>query len=224
MTRPRFRRNNRSGRRSYNPRYRSPRSNLTLFGKKQLIRLRYHEELELSVLGADGLVARRAYSSNGIFDPSFDTVGHQPRGFDEVIALFHNYTVIASTMTATFAPTPATSSVVCGVALRGGPGGLLSPNSYLEGRLVTFATLATEASALPLRISRRFSPKEFLGISKPLASQAIRGSQTTNPDLQAFFHVFLAPFGTLGSNSTVLVTVDMMFTVVFTEPKTPIES
>lgn len=54
--------------------------------------------------------ASYVFSANGCFDPNISGVGHQPRGFDQWMAMYQRYTVIASKI-----------SIVCANTLTGAP-------------------------------------------------------------------------------------------------------
>lgn len=55
---------------------------------------RYVEEVNLSQENITGLTGSEyAFRLNSLFDPNFTGVGHQPRGFDQMAALYANYCV-----------------------------------------------------------------------------------------------------------------------------------
>lgn len=59
-----------------------------------------HKYVDLiSMTGTGGAVATRQYVCNGLYDPDYTGVGHQPMYFDQMSALYNHYTVIGSKIT-----------------------------------------------------------------------------------------------------------------------------
>lgn len=56
---------------------------------------------EVSINCGIGGRALHTFSSNGLFDPNITGVGHQPRGFDQLMAAYLKYTVLGSKITIT---------------------------------------------------------------------------------------------------------------------------
>jgi len=203
--------------------------NPSLLGNKRLVKLKYHDGVVLvgSVLGAP---STQVFSANGMFDPNITGVGHQPRGFDQIMPLFQHYTVISSKCTATFMPVrdiPAFAdslAVVASVVLRRSAVVLSDQRGVLEDRNVTFVGTGNSISAEAVRISRGFNPKTFIGISHPMSEANLRGNAATNPTEESFFHVSMVPIGFATSAGTWQVSVDIMYIAVFTEPRQPVES
>lgn len=53
--------------------------------------------------GGVGAVPTNFYSANGLFDPDFTGTGHQPMGFDQMMALYEQATVLRAHIKVTFA-------------------------------------------------------------------------------------------------------------------------
>lgn len=62
---------------------------------------------------AGGAAAYQVFNANSLFDPDKTGVGHQPRGFDELSALYHRYRVLASKMSIVVSNSTATPVTVC---------------------------------------------------------------------------------------------------------------
>ena len=61
---------------------------------KMAATLLYSDQITLNP--AAGTVSKHVFSANGLFDPNITGVGHQPRGFDQYMALYNHYTVIGA--------------------------------------------------------------------------------------------------------------------------------
>ena len=191
--------------------------------------MRYHSQVVLAT-GEIGQPASHVFSANGMFDPDITGVGHQPRGFDEVMALFDHYTVISSTMSATFLSVlnvgvlVDTKDQMVGISLRDQAAEQTTAEDIMEDRAISFAGISAFRGAVPVRRSKSFSPKAFLGISHPMSEVAVRGNAAANPVEQAYFHVWAAPQNGIDNAGAVQVSIDIIYTAVFTEPKNPGES
>lgn len=60
-----------------------------------LVRMKYTTEVSLNPPNSG--IANHIFSFNGLYDPDITGVGHQPYGFDEWMALYNHYCVVAST-------------------------------------------------------------------------------------------------------------------------------
>lgn len=61
---------------------------------KKIVKMRYCEQIVLQ--STSGTVATQVYWANGIYDPNYTGVGHQPLGHDEWAVLYNNYKVLRS--------------------------------------------------------------------------------------------------------------------------------
>lgn len=182
-------------------------------------KLRYVEQLALNP-GLAGTAAVNVFNAGGLYDPNTTGVGHQPRGFDQLMPLYDHYVVIGAKITATFA-TRASSlyPTMCGIALRDGSVVDTNPNDYLEGGSVVSGVISPDGTGKCIVTkSISYSPRRFLGRSKPMSDSQLKGSDSANPSEAGFFHVFCAPIQAVDEGPVdVLVRID--YIAVFIEPK-----
>lgn len=184
-------------------------------------KMRYSEAVTLNP-GAGGACSVYTAAANGLWDVSISGVGHQPRGWDEIIPLYNHAIVIGSKIKVEFLNRDGAAAQLVGIALRSGSATEVDPNNYLEGGHVTYKTLNSTGGADKATMDMTFS-NSFLGISDPLSTAIVRNSDSANPTELGVYHVFAAnPWGTDSGAVQVLVTVE--YVVVFTEPKVPIQS
>lgn len=179
--------------------------------------------------GLAGIAGVQIVNAMGCYDPDITGVGHQPRGFDQLMTMYDHYTVIGSRITVEFVQKLAGSynAMSIGIACKDDSVALTDVNDYLEGRNVVSTVLPPSASAEPSRIrvlSKSFSTKKFMGISHPMSSSNCRGSATTNPADSGYFHIFAAPLNTTSDQAAITVQYRIDFLVIFTEPKQPAQS
>ena len=64
-------------------------------------KLRYSTKFTLNPAASTNVV-QHVFSANGLYDPDITGVGHQPRGFDQLMSLYAQYTVTKCQMRAFF--------------------------------------------------------------------------------------------------------------------------
>jgi hypothetical protein len=159
------------------------------------------------------------YSANGCYDPDITGAGHQPRGFDQLIALYDHYVVTKSHIKAEF--TNTSGSCVCGIQLQSSSTAQSDYVDYAEQARCEFSIapyVITSGAVERTRVhTLPFAAQEFMGIPDPVTSTKLQGGVSANPTDQAFFHVFMQALdGSTGAANNVLVSIE--YEVVFIEP------
>lgn len=155
--------------------------------KKFVTTLRYAEH-GLSVNPGAGLVADYMFRANDVFDPNYSGVGHQPRGFDQIMPLYNHFTVIGSRCKIQVTNTADAAFYTCFLALQGEPTVTLNPIDYMERQDVVTKTVGSK-SADPMRtLTYNFSTKKFFSKSNVLDDTTLRGSAAASPSEVAYYH------------------------------------
>lgn len=192
-------------------------------------KLRYAESFSLNP-PAGGLVGTYIFSANGLYDPNVTGVGHQPRGFDQIMTMYDHATVIGSKITVHFTTAGlvgVSGPLTVGIALKDGTTAASSKNDYMEGRNVRSGILrrnATTDDCFSITLSKAFSARKFLGISKPMSSSILRNTTSANPAEQAYYHLFAQVLTGATDSASIDCQVVIDYLVVFTEPKQPPQS
>lgn len=80
---------------------------------KKVVTMRYF--FQKTMLAPAIIPATQSFRANGLFDPDFSVGGHQPRGYDQWMALYWNWVVLSAKITVKFSrpfeliPPPANS-------------------------------------------------------------------------------------------------------------------
>jgi hypothetical protein len=181
----------------------------------------YHEEFTINP-SAGGVPAVYIFSVNGLYDPNISGVGHQPRGFDQLMVLYDHYVVIGAKITVNFASTDsAGDSNMCGVTVRDNASTLTTPNDIMEQRYISYGALGGETNGPPISVSFACNPNHFLGRSKPLSDPELKGSSSANPTEQCFFHVFGYPVESGRDSSGIQCQARIEYEAILIEPKMP---
>lgn len=169
-----------------------------------------------------GVAAVHVFSANGTYDPDITGAGHQPRGFDQLMALYDHNVVIASEIRVDYPGTGVGGNDNPGiafVAVRDFTTVGTTENDYLELGDCTYE-ITSPTHGYPTRLMMSCNPNKYLGRAGPLSDPNLKNSVSNNPAEQAFWHVGLNRATSLEINAlTVLVTIK--YTCVLIEPKDP---
>ncbi len=183
---------------------------------KLAIKFRYSDNISLDPVA--GGFALHVFRATSLFDPDLTGVGHQPNQFDQIMPLYDHYTVVAAKITVTGSGGDALPATML-ISLQDDSTTLLAMNQYMESRNRTYIT-TNETGTGPMKLSKTYNAKRFLGISHPLSEKDLAGTATTNPAENAFFHLVYA--GNSGDEfSAAAWKVNLEFFAILTEPITP---
>ncbi len=196
----------------------SPYAGNTLLKNKVFIKLRYAERFSLNP-GAASLAAYVFYA-NGMYNPGVPAGDHQPRGFDQMMALYDHYTVLSNTITVSTGGTPGQNPSVFGISLKDSVA-VQNASNYLED-YISNNIFGVNTEANPHTLTMNFSSKKFLGPG--VFDDNRRGDAGQNPPETASFHVYSFPIDTGADASSKWFLAIMDYYVMFSEPITPGES
>lgn len=137
----------------------------------------------ITMTGTAGAVATRQFVCNGMYDPDYTGVGHQPMYFDQLSAIYNHYTVIGSKIKVkTVNIYGAASSPAYYFTLCQNDDGTITYNTLInlfeksDGtcKLVTASSTSTPASV------NKWSAKKMFGGSI-LANDRLQGDIGANP-------------------------------------------
>ena len=192
--------------------------------QSQKVTFVYYQYVNLNP-GIAGVPSQYVFSANGCYDPNISGGGHQPRGFDQLMALYDHYTVIGTRINVSACNTDTTGSQIIGIYVADNSTSSSSPIDIMERRLLTYTPLASQqAGGACANILYQLNPNEFLGRSKPLSDPELKGSNGGNPAEQAYLHLFVMPGKEGSDEGEVNCHVRIEYTVILTEPKQPSQS
>jgi hypothetical protein len=146
---------------------------------------------------------------NGLFDPNFTGTGHQPYGFDQLMANYAHYQVLSSTIevvlfpkallvgaqTTTTTLDPQILGSFMSIAVRDTSEvmtGLLTANHAILER-PNVKTVFVNSNSTPTKIRASYSVPMFYGKSKHGTEDSLSGTATSNPSERSFYHVIFGP-------------------------------
>lgn len=190
-------------------------------GRKFVTKLRYYTGGFDINPGVVGTPDSTVFSTNGMYDTDISGVGHQPTGFDQIMAMYDHYTVIGCKATLEAWNSDADYPQTVAIFLKDDSVKLLDIRPLVENGNCEYRLLSPSGSGSKnyAKLSMNINPNRFLGRSNPLSEDDLRGSAGSNPVEQAYLHVFVEPLGSVDT-SAVNCVLTLEFTAVFTEPKT----
>jgi len=188
--------------------------------KSKLFKFKYNQEISLNP-SAGGVAENHVFSANGLYDPDITTTGHQPYGFDQMMAMYNHFTVVGSKIKVTVPSNQASYPCRYAIFLRSESTSLsgLDPERLLEqpGHSRVLTLMPTNFSPNVGSVTYTFSAKKFFGVSNVVGESQYRGSVTTNPTEGAYYLVMMLPQSTDDVSAQILH-VEIEYTAVLTEP------
>lgn len=168
--------------------------------------------------GVAGAVDEYIFSCNGLFDPDHSGVGHQPTGFDQIMAFYNHYTVIASKIRIEFINTDATNGATVGVWVSANVTEIIDLRRIIEQGSKYKQLTRVGGSRDTGMMTCSVNPNKWLSIVNPMSNPQVRGTIGANPAEQCYFHVFASPFDQSTDSGAVQFAVTIEYTAIFSEP------
>jgi len=186
--------------------------------------------------GVNGGSVSAIFRANGLFDPEVALGGHQPHGYDQLVAIFNSYQVISSSIEATLFPKTSepvmlptgTSPWVLNnniqgaclsIAVRDNQTSLVGPLTGISNLLErpNFKTKFVSSYDKPTSVKHGFSIKSFYGNARKPDDDTLSGSAGTDPTDQVYYHVILAAPESINLNTQPIV-IRIKYKVRFFNP------
>ena len=170
-----------------------------------------------------GSPATYVFSANGMYDPDITGVGHQPLGFDEMTTLYNHFTVVGCKITYTIVSQDNGYAHIVAVKLGTDTTPTADMENLLENGKCRWALLPRADGGVVKKLTLRVNPNKFLGISKPMSEDDLKGTAAENPAKQAYLQLSCGPLqaqDTYGVRGQVVIE----YTAVWTSPKLLTES
>lgn len=190
-----------------------------ILGKTRKATLRYAATEQIDGSVTPGSVIFRA---NGMHDPEVALGGHQPRGFDQLMAFYDHFVVIGATITVYASVVSGGGSAIVSIQNRDSATPALTRDDVIEyGDKSTTILGGTDTERVAV-LSHSVNVGKFLGRSSVMSDPDLKGSAVGDPAEQAYFHVYAIH----GSNDTedappVFLTCEIEYTAIMIEPKLP---
>lgn len=180
-------------------------------GSSQKASLVYSDKIAI------GNNATFVFSANNLYDPNVSGVGHQPRGWDQLISLYNHAVVIKCKIELWSVSTGAPillSSVVK-------PDNVISADyrDSLELNPSKHVMLGRDGFEGTYH-SMVVYPNKFMGRSNPLSDPTLKNSQTSGPAEQCYIHINNSNFGGVAGDDAECF-IKITYDAIFIEPRNP---
>ncbi len=184
---------------------------------KRIVSMRYQFDLPIA---ANTAIAHQRFRANGLFDPDSTGAGHQPRGFDQFMALYDKYVVLSARITLRgFEPgnsNPFVLAVRASEATAGLPSNILDLIELKGGQ---FRVSTANAGTPPARMKLSVNIARFFNRSGGIQDDPdLQGTSTADPTKLVEFRVSAVRASATDTGNVLLVGwID--FKVMLLEPK-----
>lgn len=187
--------------------------------KQTLVRnLRYCDTISLNAGLAQA--AHHVFRANDCYDPDQTGVGHQPRGYDQYVAMYARWFVRKSKITV---HAGSSQYSVVGVSVTTLPNTSLSLLDQTEQAVVSYKMINVNSANDP--ITQTFDLQTWKRqVGDGMADNAIHGASGASPSEQFFFNVFTFDTNATIDPTAVVLFVTIDYEVVFFDPISPIVS
>lgn len=152
--------------------------------------------------------AVHVFSGNGCYDPDVTGVGHQPTGFDQLMAIFDHYVVTDVSIKVIFQSLDESRRQVVGICARDSATTTADWREYVEQGTSTWDYIGTQAGQPKSTQKTNANIGTFLGRKSVLSDPQLKGSASSNPAEEMYWHVWVSGNGADTSGVFGLVTID----------------
>lgn len=183
-------------------------------------RFRYFEQ-QFST-AATGALTTYVYSANGMYDPDITGVGHQPRGFDQLMPMYDHYAVLSSGIHINVA-NASTAAILFGICPVDTATARSSVNDYMEDRKSKWVIVAPINSGTCVKsLSHYLDVGKFLN-RKVKYEDDLKGTDSSNPAEGVYWHVFMSTVYSTDTTSISWAPV-IDYNAILLEPHLPAQS
>lgn len=191
---------------------------------------RYGEAVSISSAAVAGSVGTYVFSANGLYDPNLTGIGHQPRGYDQLMSMYDHYTVLSATIKVRFMNISSSTQPLVAISVRDSsnvPGTSTDVIEYgnkaLSNKFLIRDAATEGTEGMTTVLSKSVNIARFLSRESILSDPQCKGSDVANPAEQVWFQIHVSdPYQ--ASGCSVRAVVEIIYDTVFHEPKVPIIS
>lgn len=196
----------------------NPPSRVGITGSGLYASLMYNElDIKLTP-GAAGTTAPYVFIVNGLYDPNITGAGHQPTGFDQLIALYERYTVLKCRYRIAIRNTSTTLPALHGISTTDQVASVTDARAYVESGATQWKLAGVQGSGSEISY---FSGEIDVAKAQALlwkdmiAEDSYSGSVSANPADGYYLHIWVQSEGAVTNIPVQAVSVELEFTAFF---------
>ena len=186
-----------------------------------ITKLRYSETFELNPSATEAAVAR-VFRASDLYDPDFTGAGHQPLGFDNIMAIYDHFHVLGSRVRVTFSS--ATSSSTTGIAhvgvsLSDSQTPTLTADTWREQPRTRYRVMPNVYAGSGATLTYNYSAKKFFNVKNVKDVDKLQGTASASPTENAFFYCLASSVGGAQDPNAINCVITIEYIAYFSEPK-----
>lgn len=191
-------------------------------GKQFYTTLRYNESHSFATASTAGFATSYRFNLNSLYDPNETGLGHQPRGYDQLMALYNKYCVVAAKISVTIVPDSTIPSCVGIKLLDGAQAPQTDRKAYIENGDSTWKYMTTaNGGNNRVTLVKNVNIKKFHGLKSIVGEDdfTFTSTQEPNNDNMVCADIWVAPLSSADTHGRMIADVLIEYKVVFLEPK-----
>lgn len=158
-----------------------------IVARKQTAMMIYGESFKMDNAPGTSGVASVVFSGNGLYDPLYNGAGHQPRGFDQLMALYRRYRVKRVLVELWADATDGNVSNMISISARTHSASVTNPIQFLEDPDSTFKVMSSNSGGnSSVYIKKEINVEKWM---EPYDKADCSGTATGNPLTQMYVHL-----------------------------------
>lgn len=160
------------------------------------------------------------YCLNGMYDPNITGVGHQPLGYDQIMALYQHYNVLRADFKITLINEGNYPIWACPILSRTTVtlNGITNVGELAgDEKLIKYVNKTGETGD-KVTFKQKVYPPRWLGCKGPMSTDGLWGGVAANPVEALFLQIYFESVDGI-NNPTVRILIDIDFYAVFREQK-----
>lgn len=180
-------------------------------------------EKDISISPGLGSGDVKLWSLSSLFDPYVTGVGHQPAGFDQLMAIYEQYLVLAAKVTVKFSNTGASgqASQIVGLSITDDVGSSTDIRRYVENGSSVSRILSARGDGNnigELSLSVNLPTAHGLTYAQYTGDDVYKGTSALSPNEQVYLQVWAQAIDT-SDTADVALFVEIEYTTLFTGSK-----
>lgn len=174
--------------------------------------------------GVAGTTGVRVFSLNSLFDPDVTGAGHQPAGYDQMMAIYEDYLVYGARYKVSCYGTDSSNEYIAGVTATDNLGTASDPRVYIENGMTQWGLMCAKAAGAGERILQFSGYVDLAKLHGQDFKTYIDESQykatvSQSPTDQGYLHLWVAPANASSDLSTTVWCVEIEYNCVLSGGK-----
>lgn len=190
-----------------------------ILSASRMVTMRYQERFDINP--TTGVPGSYILSANGLYDPNVTGTGHQPRGFDQLMAMYRHYEVKEALVELWLDPQDLTTNSIIALSARSNANPVTSRDDMMEHRTALIKGISGSDGGPAVAYHKiAVKPSDFIGLKN---DDQLRGHVNANPGYQVYVHINTLPIPNVDAQ-TMHFQARITYKVKLSEPKEPVSS